>query len=137
MYKTLSVLYRPITIEGQGGRYDIESYNGKINEEFKMIPSGVAYGAMVFFWTIGADLLNSILKFLETNPRVQIPNTVFNKSGDGLALSTGYVREILQELTLLQNTPFQKPSFGLVTNQIWRTWKNKQSKNHLIKTDEQ
>lgn len=137
MYKTLSVLYRPITIEGQGGRYDIEPYNGKINDEFKMIPSGVAYGAMVFFWTIGADLLNSILKFLETNPRVQIPNTVFNKSGDGLALSTGYVREILQELIQLQNTPFQKPSFGPVTNQIWRTWKNKQSKNHLTKTDEQ
>ena len=102
-----------------------------------MIPSGVAYGAMVFFWTIGADLLNSILKFLETNPRVQIPNTVFNKSGDGLALSTGYEKEILQELIQLQNTPFQKPSFGPVTNQIWRTWKNKQSKNHLTKTDEQ
>ena len=46
---SLSVLYRPITIEGQRGRYDIEPYNGKINDEFKMIPSGVAYGAMVFF----------------------------------------------------------------------------------------
>lgn len=137
MYKTLSVLYRPITIEGQGGRYDIKPYDGKINEEFRMIPSGVAYGAMVFFWTIGIDLLNSILKFLETNPRVQIRSTVFNKNGDGLALSIGYVKEILQELTLLQNTPFIKPSFGPVTKATWRTWKNKQSKNHLNNNDEQ
>lgn len=137
MYKTLSVLYRPIIIEGQGGRYDIKPYDGKINEEFRMIPSGVAYGAMVFFWTLGIDLLNSTLKFLETNPKVQIPNTAFNKSGDGLALSIGYVREILHELTLLQSTPFIKPSFGPVTKATWRTWKNKQSKNHLTKTDEQ
>lgn len=135
MYKTLSVLYRPITIEGQGGRYDIEPYNGKINEEFKLIPSGIAYGAMVFFWTIGTDLLSCIQKFLETNPRVQILNTVFNRNGDGLALSIGYVREILHELTQLQNTPFPKPSFGLVTKPIWQNWKSKQSKNHL--NDEQ
>jgi hypothetical protein len=137
MYKTLSVLYRPINVEGQGGRYDIEPYNGKINEEFKMIPSGIAYGSMVFFWTIGIDLLNCILKFLETNPKVQIQNTIFNKSGDGLALSTGYVREILHELTQLQNTPFTKPSFGPVTKVIWRKSKNKPSINHLKPTDEQ
>lgn len=135
MYKMLSVLYRPIIIEGQNGRYDIEPYNGKINDEFKLIPSGIAYGAMVFFWTIGIDLLNSILKFLETNPKVQIPNTAFNRNGDGLALSIGYVREILHELTQLQNTPFPKPSFGVVTKPIWQSWKNKQSKKHI--NDEQ
>lgn len=135
LYRVLSVLYRPITIEGQKGRYDIEPYKGKINEEFRLIPSGIAYGAMVFFWTLGIDLLNCTLKFLEENPKVQAMSTVSVTNGDGLVLSTGYVMEILQELTLLRNTPFTKPSFGVVTKPIWQNLRKKQSKKHI--TDEQ
>jgi hypothetical protein len=34
-YKVLSVLYRPITKEGQGNRYLIAPYKGEINEAFR------------------------------------------------------------------------------------------------------
>ncbi len=135
LYRVLSVLYRPITIEGQKGRYDIEPYKGKINEEFRLIPSGIAYGAMVFFWTLGIDLLNCTLKFLEENPKVQAMSMASPINGDGLVLSTGYVTEILQELIQLRNTPFIKPSFGAATKPIWQNLKKKQSKKHI--TDEQ
>jgi hypothetical protein len=43
-YKVLSVLYRPITKEGQGNRYLIAPYKGEINEAFREMPSPEIFG---------------------------------------------------------------------------------------------
>jgi hypothetical protein len=135
IWKVLSVLYRPISKEGQNGRYEIAPYNAELNADFKDMDCNTAFGALLFFWSLGIDLLSCTLTFLEENPKVQAMSMASVINGDGLVLSTGYVTEILQELTLLQNTPFIKPSFGVVTKPIWQNLKRKQSKKHI--TDEQ
>lgn len=132
LYKMMSVLYRPIMIEGQHGRYEILPYDGNVNEHFKMMPCGVAYGATVFFWNLGIDLLTCMKKYLEKeNRREQVMNTPLQTNGVGLDSSISSLMEILQELTQLRDTPFTKPFFGLVTKQTWQSWKRKQSKNHI------
>ena len=131
LYKMMSVLYRPVIIEGQGNRDDIMPYDGKVNEEFKMMPCGVAYGATVFFWSLGIDLLNCMKKYLVVNQREQVKNTPLIINGVGLDSSISSLMEILQELTQLRDTPFTKPFFGLVTKQTWQSWKRKQSKKHI------
>lgn len=131
IYKVMSVLYRPIIIEGQRGRYEIQPYDGKINEDFREMPSGVAYGAMLFFWTLGIDLLSYMKRFLEGMPKEQAMNIPLTKNGVGLALSIYSLEEILLNLTLLRDTPFTKLCYGLPTKQIWQNWKRKQSKKHI------
>jgi hypothetical protein len=67
-YKVLSVLYRPITKEGQGNRYLIAPYKGEINEAFREMPSDVAFGALLFFWRLEIDLLTyTTLDRMKTN----------------------------------------------------------------------
>lgn len=117
-YKVLSVLYRPIVKEGQGKRYLIAPYKGEVNDQFKDMPSDVAYGAMLFFWGLGIDLLRSTLKYLEQKKEAQTKtNSV--KSGDGWGSSTYSLEEMLQNLDKLVNFPFTPLSCGVLTNPIW------------------
>lgn len=117
-YKVLSVLYRPIVKEGQGKRYLIAPYKGEVNDAFKDMPSDVAFGAMLFFWGLGIDLLRCTLKYLEQKKEVQTKtNSV--KSGDGWGLSTYSLEEMLLNLDKLVNFPFTPLSCGVLTNPIW------------------
>ena len=123
-YKVLSVLYRPIIKEGQGKRYLIAPYKGEVNDQFKDMPSDVAFGAMLFFWGLGIDLLRSTLKYLEQKKEAQMKtNSV--KSGDGWGSSTYSLTEMLQNLDKLVNFPFTPLSCGVLTNPIWGNWKDK------------
>lgn len=126
MWKLLSVLYRPITKEGQGHRYLIETYKGNVNEQLKDVPSDVAYGALVFFCNLGIDLLTYTLKSLRMATEAQM-NKDLVKNGDGSLLSISYVEAMLQSLTQLVSCPFTPLSYGVLTNPIWRIWKDKLS----------
>jgi len=126
MWKLLSVLYRPITKEGQGHRYLIETYKGNVNEQLKDVPSDVAYGALVFFCNLGIDLLTFTLKSLRMATEAQT-NKDSVKNGDGSLLSISYVEAMLQSLTQLVSCPFTPLSYGVLTNPIWRIWKDKLS----------
>ena len=127
LWKIMSVLYRPIVIEGQGNRYEIESYKGKLNDQFKMIPTGVAYGAMVFFWSLGADLLNCMAKSLETMPKEMQGRIALTINGDGLDLSISLLAEISQKWTMLSECPYTKLCYGVATNPTSRNTKRKSS----------
>ena len=126
MWKLVSVLYRPITKEGQGHRYLIETYKGNVNEQLKDVPSDVAYGALVFFCNLGIDLLTFTLKSLKTEMEAQTSKDSV-KNGDGSLSSISYVEAMLQSLTQLVSYPFTPLSYGVLTNQIWRIWKDKLS----------
>jgi hypothetical protein len=63
LWKMMSVLYRPIVTQGQNNRYLTEPDQGKLNETFKQMPSDIAFGSLVFFWSLGNDLMSYILKF--------------------------------------------------------------------------
>lgn len=130
-YKVLSVLYRPIIKEGQGKRYLIAPYKGEVNEQFKDMPSDVAFGALLFFWHLGIDLLAFTLKSLEQKKEVQTKtNSV--KNGDGWGSSTYSLTEMSQNLEKLVNWPFTPLSCGVLTNPIWQNWSDKL----LTKNDE-
>lgn len=125
MWKIMSVLYRPIVKKGQGNRYEIASYDGKLVNEFKMMPTGVAYGAMVFFWSLGADLLNCMAKSLD-KVATEMPTRMQSiKNGGGLDLSIGYVTEISQEWTRLSECPYTKLCYGVAIKPTLRNTKRK------------
>ena len=126
MWKLLSVLYRPITKEGQGHRYLIETYKGNVNEQLKDVPSDVAYGALVFFCNLGIDLLTYTLKSLKAETEAQT-NKGLVKNGGGSLSSTSYAGAMLQSLKELVSCPFTPLSYGVLTNPIWRIWKDKLS----------
>jgi hypothetical protein len=111
----MSVLYRPITIQGQGKRYDIENYNGEVNDSFKEMPSEVALGCMLFFWTLGIELLTSIQKYLRAVRKAHQTKPNFQKNGDGWQLYTSSLMETLQNLRQLVDAPFIQLSAGQLT----------------------
>lgn len=119
LWKAMSVLYRPITKEGQGGKYEIEAYKEHINDQFKFMSCSIAIGAKVFFWTLGTDLLGCTLKYLDNLKKEHPMRMDLTKNGAGLDLSTSYVKEILQKWKQLQLCPYPKLYSGPLTNQTW------------------
>jgi len=124
IYKILSVLYRPITKEGQGNRYLIEPYKGLINEDFRDINSEIAFGCTLFFYRIGKDLLVYSLKYLEAKKEMQMKINL-PKNGAGWDLSILQLAEMLQSYERLLNFPFKPLLCGVLTNRTFQNWKGK------------
>ena len=107
MHKAMAVLYRPIKKNGLNGTYEIEKYNGSItySDVMKHAPLDVVFGANVFFYHLGNDLLSSTLNYLENNQEIQNillqPNSV--KDGDGIVQSMLLLKETLSSLIELPN----------------------------------
>lgn len=126
LWKVLSVLYRPmVETYGQGKKYEIQPYTGKTNESFKYLPSGIAYGAKVFFCSLGIDLLSYTRKYLtdqiaKTTPQQRI---TLQANGAGLDTFTYSLAETLQSWKELQALPFIPVYTGRLTDQMWRNWK--------------
>lgn len=118
LYKVMSVLYRPITVQGQRNRYDIEIYKGEITESFKSMPSEVAYGGMLFFWSLGKDLLSYILKSLRAMAKAQQTKSNSVKNGDGWQQFNYSLGEMSQNLKKLVDCPYTPLSNGVLTNRI-------------------
>lgn len=83
LWRVMSVLYRPIIISGQNNRYDIEPYKGEVNEDFKELTSDIVFGAMLFFWTLGADLMTSTRNYSLTKKKELATSMGLTKNGDG------------------------------------------------------
>ena len=115
MYKVMSVLYREISIIGQGKRYDIETYKGEINEDFKELPSEICFGARVFFWSLGIDLLSYIQKSLRAVRKGQRKKSALPKNGDGWESFNFSLTEILQDLKQSVERPCISVSSGRLT----------------------
>lgn len=130
LYKLLSVLYRPIT-QMEGKRYLITPYKGEVNEQFRDLPSDVAYGALLFFYRIGSDLIAYTLKYLHQKKAAQTKIN-FPKNGAGWDLSISSLEAMLLNFDKLLNFPFIPVLCGVLTNRTWQIWKDKL----LIKNDE-
>ena len=102
MHKAMAVLYRPITETGLNNTYEIEKYNGSItySDVMKHAPLDVVFGANVFFYNLGNDLLKSTMTYLENNPEVKtiLQQHNLENDGDGTAQYMQSVRETLQDL---------------------------------------
>jgi hypothetical protein len=109
MHQAMAVLFRPVT-KSFSDRYLIEKYEGsdKYSDVLKDMPLDVALGAMVFFWDLGKDLVNSTMSYLAANPEVA---NILNKhnlenAGDGTLLSMEQLRETFSDLMKSQSYQF-------------------------------
>lgn len=101
MHNAMAVLYRPITNK-LGNKYQIEDYQGSVTyaDVMRHAPLDVVLGAMVFFYTLGNDLLKSTINYLEKNQEVQNILTKHNLEnvGDGIQVSMLLLKETLEDL---------------------------------------
>lgn len=110
----MSVLYRPIT-KRKGDNYRIKPYKGKVNEDFKSLPLDVVIGSMLFFWSIGNQLLNYTANYLPQVAQHPTVQKVLMKNGDGTYQLTPSLKGITSELKKLLNQMYIPPSLIFVT----------------------
>lgn len=115
LHKTMAVLYRPIT--GKVARhYLIEEYESatKYCDTMKSAPMNVVMGAVLFFWTLGRELLTATLNSLEMeDKKITLQNLNSISDGDGITLSIPSLKVMLDDLMRYQGYPFTNalPSF--------------------------
>lgn len=100
LHKAMAVLYRPINKKLKG-KYSIESYIGSdmYANTMKEMPLGIALGAYLFFWTLGIDLLNSTIHYLESNKQLQdiLKQNNLGLNGDGINQYTRSLAVMLED----------------------------------------
>jgi len=106
MHKAMRVLYRPIKFQ-KGDRYQIEEYDGlKSADVMKRMPLDVVMGAMIFFWNLNSELLETTLNYLSRELK-EDKNTHLlqhlEKNGVGIKASMESLKEMLPSLTRLQD----------------------------------
>jgi hypothetical protein len=110
MHKAMAVLFRPILKE-KGDKYLIHDYNGssEYSDLMKYMPLDIALGAIVFFYRIGNELLQSTRRYLleQTTELISLQLDNLTETGDGTTLSMPSLVEMLEHLTKLPD--FQLP----------------------------
>jgi len=109
-HKAMAVMYRPIK-EKHGNTYTIVDYepNEDMQDLMKFAPLDVAISSSVFFWTLGSELLNLTISYLQnelkkmTSSSTAKDNNLVN-NGDGIIQSMHLLKEMLPDLTKLQAT---------------------------------
>ena len=109
-HKAMAVMYRPIK-EKHGNTYTIVNYepNEDMQDLMKFAPLDVAISSSVFFWTLGSELLNLTINYLQnelktmTSSSTAKGNNLVN-NGDGIIQSMHLLKEMLPDLTKLQAT---------------------------------
>jgi hypothetical protein len=114
MHRAMAVLYRPITSNIKD-KYTITEYEGtaEFANLMKFMPLDIAFGALVFFYHLGNELLKSTRNFLveETMEMILVQQANLTNSGDGTIHSMHSVKEMLEDLTKLPD--FQLPKLSL------------------------
>ena len=107
MHKAMAVLYRPIKKNGLNSTYEIEKYNGSItySDVMKHAPLNVVFGATVFFYNLGNELLSSTMTYLEKDKEIQniLQQANLEKDGGGIVQSMLLLKETLSTLIELPN----------------------------------
>ena len=109
-HKAMAVMYRPIK-EKHENTYTIVNYepNEDMQDLMKFAPLDVAISSSVFFWTLGSELLNLTINYLQnelktmTSSSTAKGNNLVN-NGDGIIQSMHLLKEMLPDLTKLQAT---------------------------------
>ena len=110
MNNAMAVLYRPVTKKLKD-KYQIEEYNGSYTycDVMKYMPVDVVLGAVVFFYSLGNELLKSTIVYLENNKEFQtiVNNHSLEVNGVGIHHSMLLLKETLEDLTMFPNLNFQ------------------------------
>ena len=102
----MSVLYRPITFN-KGHKYNIEPYKG-MNERLRYMPLDVVFSAMVFFYNLNNELVQTTLNYLQQEAtKLTIPQKQrLEASGVGINQSMELLKEMLPSLMRLPNSTY-------------------------------
>jgi len=108
IHKAMAVLYRPVNFKAKD-KYGIAPYkvNEEIQEAMKNMPLDVAISSMVFFYSLGKELLGAIPKYLEQNLKKEDMLTLDNhlqKNGVG-------INQFMHSLKEMSETSMQLPNF--------------------------
>ena len=110
MHNAMAVLYRPITKKLKD-KYQIEEYNGSYTycDAMKYAPVDVVLGAVVFFYTLGNELLKSTIHYLENNKEFQniVNNHNLEVNGVGIHHSMLLLKEMLEDLKIFPELDYQ------------------------------
>jgi hypothetical protein len=102
-HKAMAVLYRPINRKIKN-MYLIDDYNGSDDyaEIMKDAPVDIILGAMVFFYTLGSELLNDTMDYLQAQKLERLEITQGSNNSqinmDGINQSMESLKEISQNL---------------------------------------
>tara|TARA_R110000822_G_scaffold22560_2_gene70581 strand:+ start:128 stop:844 length:717 start_codon:yes stop_codon:yes gene_type:complete len=107
MHKAMAVLYRPVNFKSKD-KYDIAPYNinKEIQELMKEMPLDVVISSMVFFYSLGKELLGVIPKYLEHNLKKEDMQTLdqyLQKNGVGINQFMHSLKEMSETSTQLLN----------------------------------
>ena len=110
-HKAMAVMFRPIKEKNQD-KYSIVDYepNEDMQDLMRFAPLDVAISASVFFWTLGSELLNLTLSYLQSELKTMTNSSSTAKdiysvnNGDGIAASIASLKKMLPSLTKLQSS---------------------------------
>lgn len=111
-HKAMAVMYRPI-VKTRKDKYDILPYepNKDFQELMRFAPLDVVLASSVFFWTLGNELVQATLNYLEKEMKKNKElSTTFQKQlslqndGDGISQYMLSLKEMLQDSMKLQST---------------------------------
>jgi hypothetical protein len=97
----MGVLYRPITTEVKD-KYLVEKYKGDTyHDALREMPMSAVVGSMVFFWNLGLDCTNYIMKSLEGVEKMTFQCQInLVESGVGMQQSMNSLEAILQSMKI-------------------------------------
>jgi len=106
-HKAMAVLYRPVTLKVKE-TYLIEDYESsdKYAEFFLDCDLETALGAMLFFWNLNSELLETTLNYLSRELKEDKNTHLLHhleKNGVGIKASMESLKEMLPSLTRLQD----------------------------------
>ena len=103
MHKSMAVLYRPITMKSKD-KYQVEEYKGAdLAETMKQMPLDVVMSAMVFFYRLNNELLQTTLNYLSQEFPKQMTmeqRQTLAENGVGIKASMESLRGMLQSMTI-------------------------------------
>ena len=104
MHKAMGVLFRPITFKKKK-QYLIEDYDSADKYDMTEVTLDVAFGSLVFFYSLKNELQKTILNYLATQQEIELPQHLRDslQNGVGINLSTDSLMEIFSNTIKLPN----------------------------------
>lgn len=102
MEKAMAVLYRPIK-HRTGERYLVHDYDpGKWDEAMKHTPMDAVIGSILFFYRLGIELSQAMMKYLAESEEMAIQEVSnLQLNGAGINQFTRSLKEMLDDLMIL------------------------------------